>query len=512
MALLLAATAASALPYSALSLTILLAMLWITMRPLPFRFTTVFTILTIFLLTLVLASVTNRILTWPSPITELVPAILILPFIYLLDSHLKQAGRQHGEFLPGNKVRHITRTGAALFATAPAVIVIAIITGKTELTFTAVFFLIYLLWMLTRILLTVPQTPMHADITVKKIIAGATADICLNIASKARSEIQCLVSPEAPWVRISPQRFSNSNGKLKANLQLTPPLAGPTTVKLLVSVIDSRGLVQTNQTINPLKLQVIPRAKYADWLARKYLERTGNGVIGTSSIANSTVLFKGGIEYQESRGYQAGDELRAIDWRHTLKLSQLIVKEYADSREKAAIIAVNLAVSDTEEADVLAFNLITAALTLSQENIPTALAAYNHHSTVRVTTVTNPVEILKQAMVLVKDITMVKLSPRYLEPPDVTRLKHHITLLKKASSVSASRLYDLLAFEYRAIEEAAKKHPATLALSTVISRMPGPALILLISPLNHDTEALTVIMEKLSTTEFSTMKLPVNDR
>ncbi len=510
--MLLATTAMSALPYSALSLIILLIMLWITMRPLPYRFTMVFTILAIFLLTPALASVTSRTLGLPSPAVELVPAILILPFIYLLDGHLQQGGHHRGEFAPGNKVRHITRTGVALFATALAALVIATITDKTELVFTAAFFLMYLLWMLTRIVLTVPRQPVNTGATVKKVIAGATTDIRLDITSKARGEIQCLIRPEAPWVRVSPQRFSNSNGKMEVSLQLTPPLAGPTTVQLLVSVIDSRGLVQTNQTINPLELRVIPRAKYADWLARKYLESTGDGVIGTASTAKSTALLKGGIEYQESRSYRAGDELRTIDWKHTLKLSQLIVKEYADSREKAAIIAVNLAVNDAEEADVLAFNLITAALTLSRENIATSLVAYNHRSLVRSTTVTSPAEILGQTLALVKDITVVKLSPRYLEPPDITRLRHHRSLLKKATSVSAGRLYDLLTFEYRAIEEAARKHPATLALSTAIGQTPVPAVILLISPLNHDTEALTVILEKLSTKEFRTIKLPVNDR
>ena len=49
---------------------------------------------------------------------------------------------------------------------------------------------------------------------------------------------------------------------------------------------------------------------------------------------------------------------------------------------QAAVLAVNLSVNSAEEADKVALNLITAALTFAQEAIPAALAVYNHQKVV----------------------------------------------------------------------------------------------------------------------------------
>jgi len=56
------------------------------------------------------------------------------------------------------------------------------------------------------------------------------------------------------------------------------------------------------------------------------------------------------VEYFDSRSYQPGDLLKNIDWKHTLKLNQLIVKEYIEVGGQVAIIAVNLSVTDAEVA------------------------------------------------------------------------------------------------------------------------------------------------------------------
>jgi len=68
----------------------------------------------------------------------------------------------------------------------------------------------------------------------------------------------------------------------------------------------------------------------------------------------------------------------------------------------------------------------------------------------------------------------------------------------------------MLYFEYQAIEEAAKNHPATLALSQVTEHTPPPATIVLVSQLNHDAEALLVTTEKLSKRGFTT--IPIEGR
>jgi uncharacterized protein (DUF58 family) len=216
---------------------------------------------------------------------------------------------------------------------------------------------------------------------------------------------------------------------------------------------------------------------------------------------------KRGIEYFGSRVYQPGDQLKDIDWKHTLKLSQLITKEYIEAAEPAAIIAVNLAVTNAEVADKLAFNLITTALTFARETIPTALAAYNHQRVIITTPVTDPREILKQTLSLIKDISQVEFTQRFLGLPDIKRLRRDISQLKQVTSEPAQRLLGLLNFEYQVIEKAAKNEPATVALSLVTEHAPARAVIVLISEMNHDAEALLIGAEKLSRRDFTVVPI-----
>ena len=191
-------------------------------------------------------------------------------------------------------------------------------------------------------------------------------------------------------------------------------------------------------------------------------------------------------------------------------MSQIIVKEFTEAGEQAAIIAVNLSISNAEEADKLAFSLITVALTLARENIPTALAAYNHEGVVLSTAITDPAGILRQTLALVREITLVEFAERHLEPTDIAKIRRNITQLKRAESEPAQRLLGMLDFEYRAIEEAARNHPATIALSAATKQTPAPAMIFLVSQLNHDAEAILVTAEKLSKRKFTTIPMVVN--
>jgi hypothetical protein len=238
------------------------------------------------------------------------------------------------------------------------------------------------------------------------------------------------------------------------------------------------------------------------------MEQTGSGVI--SSVNFSAQAFarpKRGIEYLESRTYQPGDKLRDIDWKHTLKMSQLIVREYQEAGEQTAIIAVNLSVADAEAADNLAFNLITVALTMARENIPTALAAYNHQSVVLNTGIIEPLEMLRHALSLLREITVVKFADRHLEPIDIAKIRRNIRQLQQTESEPARRLLDILNFEHHSIKEAAKSHPATLALAAATRQVSSPSVILLVSQLNHDAEAILVTAEKLAKRRFTTIPI-----
>ncbi len=504
---LLTVTILSPVSYSPQALILLLVMLFIRLRPPMPRLKVAIMVAVIFLLPLLL----EPFLLYYPPNTGLslaglqfLTAIATVPAIYLLDYDLRQ-NAQDITLAHNIKRRHFTSIPKTLLVSILAILLVSLILNNRVLLFTSIILVLYLLVILTRVLHAIPRLPVDVPATWKRIIAGTTADIFPYATSRASMRLHCLLSPVESWVKITPRRFTLDRAKIGLNVTITPPLAGPAHPQLQVSVIDPWGFIQVNQVIELVEVHVIPRARYAEWLAMKYLEQTGVGDIVATVIPPKILIPKRGIEYFGSRSYYPGDELRSIDWKHTLKLSRLIIKEFIEVGEQAAIIAVNLSVTDVEEADKLAFDLITTALTLAQEAITTALAVYNHQGVVVTTPVTDPRETLKQVLLLVKDITPVEFAHRFLQLPDIGKLKRNIAQLKQTTSEPGQRLLSMLDFEYQAIEQGAKNHPATLALLQVTEHIPSPAIIVLVSQLNHDAEALLVTGERLTRRGFTTL-------
>jgi uncharacterized protein (DUF58 family) len=494
----------SPLPYLLLALVLLLASLFLAIRPQSPRLNIVINVAVIFLMPLVLAPLLERLTTLPPTAMQIIPVLFVLPVIYPLDYNLRQNTRHTPTFMKEKTGRHTTYTYVSLLTLAVVAMLLSPVLNNPILLFTGIAFAMYLLGVLIGILLTIPRLPLATSAIRKRVIAGTAGSVPLHIASQASARLHILLSPTDPWVKVTPETSILNKGKVRLDLSFTPPLAGQSCPQLQVAAIDPRGFIQINQLLEPLQLHVIPRAKYAEWLARKYLEQTETGVI-TAATLPPKLIIKRGIEYLESRTYQPGDQLKDIDWKHTLKLSQIIVKEYTEAGEQAAIIAVNLSVTDAEAADKLAFNLITVALTLARENIPAALSAYNHQGIILNTAITDPSDVLRQALSLVREITLVELADRHLEPSDIAKIRRNITQLKRAKSEPAQNLLGILNFEYRAIEAAAENHPAATALLAATKQVPAPAMILLVSQLNHDAEAILVTAEKLSRRKFTTV-------
>lgn len=514
LVVLLAAVAVSAAPYPVIALVLLAAMLFITFRPLRSGLKVAITVAALFLLAPVLESLWQYLLYAVLPsalVRQLVAAITVLPVIYILDWYLRQnAGNM--TIARGRRGRSLTAVSRALFAAAFCMLLVSLIADSMALLFTAGAFILYLLFALIRALYAAGRLSLDIPVVKKRVIAGTTAAISLHVANGTAAGWHGLLAPVDSWVEITPRRLVMGAAGSQLDAVLTPPLAGPSRPQIRVSVVDPRGLVQADRVVEPVELHVIPRARYAEWLALRYLEQTG--VAGTTAMApltEATPKRVSGAEYFDSRDYQPGDSLKHVDWKHTLKLNQIIVNEYAESGGQSSIIAVNLLVADAEEADKLAFNLITAGLTLAGESIPAALAVYNRQEVVLTTPVMDPREILKHLLGLVKDLTPAEFARRSLQPPDIGRLRRNVRLLEQAESQPARRLLNMLSFEYRAVEEAARAHPAMLALLRVSEQVTPPAVVVLVSPLNHDAEALLVAGEKLSNRGFTTLNIGAAD-
>jgi hypothetical protein len=503
---LLAAAATAPLPYLVMALVMLTGIIFLTVRPQPPRFHIVANVVVIFLTPLVLDTSLQRVTSLPTAAAHIMAVMLMLPVFYLFDDSLRENTRNTSSLAEVKGERQITHIYVSLLASALAVILIAPVVNRPVLLFSGIACLLYLTGVLIWTLFFLPRYPFAVGVIPRRIIAGTPGRATLYITSKAHVKMQGRLAPSDAWVQATPPQITFNGGKTRLDLSFTPPLAGQSRPQLRVSAIDPRGFLQVNQVLEPLLLHVIPMAKYAEWLARKYLEQAASGVIPSARLPAQVINRpKRGIEYRESRSYQPGDPLKDIDWKHTLKLSQLIVREYHEIGEQAAVIAVNLSVADAAEADRLAFNLITAGLTLARENIPTALAAYNHQSVVLNTPVIDPLEAVRQSLSLVKEITQVEFSGRLLEPADVAKIRRNINQLKQSDSEPARRLLDILNFEHRAIEEEARDNPATLALLAAARKVAAPAMILLISQLNHDAEAVLVTAEKLARRKFTTV-------
>jgi uncharacterized protein (DUF58 family) len=509
--LLVAATIMSALPQSLPALALLLIMLLTTFRPQPPRLNMAIYVGVLFLTPLVLAPPLYRMTTLPSLAVQITTVVLVLPAIYLFDYNLRQNTAEIRPFMKKKTGRYVTYTFFLLLTMALTTMLLSLIINNPVLLFTGITFILYLLGVLIAILRAIPRQPFNATGKTARVIAGTAGSISLHISSRASATMYSYFQPSETWAKITPTEVIVNSEKTRLDLSYRPPLAGHSHPQIEIAAIDSRGFLQINQLLEPLQLQVIPRARYAEWLARKYMEHSGTGTMTAATIpTQATIIPERGTDYWESRTYQPGDQLKDIDWKHTLKLSQLIVKEYIDTAEQAAIIAVNLSVTDAEEADKLAFNLIMAALTLAQENIPTAFAVYNHRNVILSTAIIESSEIVRQALSLFREIAQVKLTDRHLEPTDIARIRRNINQLKKTESEPARRLLSVLDFEHRSIEELARSHPATIALSAVTRQVASPAMILLVSQLNHDTEAILVTTEKLARRSFTTIPIGVS--
>ena len=59
-------------------------------------------------------------------------------------------------------------------------------------------------------------------------------------------------------------------------------------------------------------------------------------------------IFKGrGMEFDEVRPYQIGDEIRTVDWNVTARTGELFVKRYVEERELTVMLLVDASASET---------------------------------------------------------------------------------------------------------------------------------------------------------------------
>jgi len=416
-----------------------------------------------------------------------------LPLIPLLDYSLRQSalGQNIGSTEEG---RRPTPLCLRLLLSLAGVGLVALALASWPLLLTCGVLAGYLGAVIGVVLRRGSKPLVEVDVKRYRILAGNPTQVWLRLVNRSGLAGQIsLISPH-PWLRIRPSQLLLDKSAPQLELSFAPPLAGPATLAAKTTFNDPWGLLQWHFKLDLLHLFVIPRARYAEWLARRYLKTSGAGsqeAVATT-VPTSQRPTRKGMEFYGLRTYQPGDSARIIDWKHTLKLHQTIVKEFLDTGVEGAVLAVNLSASDEEEKDKLVYSLIATSLTLARESIPSALAAYNQDAVVMTTRFLDPKQALLQVLGLAREVTVSLPALRYLAVPDVDRLRGNIYRLRCSQHEPAVRLTELLDLEYGALRKGAIGNPASKALVASLADVKRRVNVVILSGHNHDAEALAL--------------------
>lgn len=430
---------------------------------------------------------------------ELSP-LLPLPILGLLGSDLERLASTH-HFEDSRFKRQPSKTLVSLAIVMVISLTISAFLGKVSLTIACILLAGYLLFPLARLFASMPPLPIEVSKTHYRVVAGHNISFTMPLLNRFKMRGWLYLSSPYEWLELKPHKSELSEEKVDLHVNLTPPLAGPSSISLTGFFLDRLGLIQYKFQIELAELYVIPRARYAAWLAGGYLETSKGGAI--TPMASTLATFKPslgsrrGAEYYGNRLYEPGDSLRSIDWKHSIKLNEIVVKEYDTPQASSAALLVNLTVRNAEEADQLVYTWIITSITLAHEGIPAMLAVYDHDDVSAVTEFLDPRQLVLRSLALSREIVIWARPQKYLQPPDPLRIRSNIRSLKMLSLDSAAKLIELLDLEFKALCNYSASNPATEALSRVLGKGGSRLTILFISAENHDEEALQMAKYRL---------------
>src|SRR6187397_2207531 len=76
------------------------------------------------------------------------------------------------------------------------------------------------------------------------------------------------------------------------------------------------------------------------------LELKTRGLVAATFSGQYRSVFKGrGMNFEEVREYQPGDEVRAIDWNVTARMGDAFIKKFTEERELTVMLVVDVSAS-----------------------------------------------------------------------------------------------------------------------------------------------------------------------
>ena len=418
--------------------------------------------------------------------------LIPVPVLLLINRRLEEAGKSP-VFRDTRYQRYPTGICLSLLTVVISVLTVSLLLNSLSLLLASAAMIAYLGILVIVIWRRLPLKPVTEVPVQQQMIAGTEDHLSIELISKTKIGGLLFIESPYQWLTVNPGVLSLRENRLSVKVSLAPMLAGPSTIKLKAETTDRWGLIQIRFELEPVRLHVIPRARYAAWLAKKYLTESKPGILSSiSSVAAPKPVdgLRRGVEYYGNQLYQPGDSLKNIDWKHSLQHDQLITKEFTEAHYLSAVILINLTVSNDQEADELAYKIIVTATSLARENIPAGLAAYDHETVRLITPLLQPRQLVVRSLQVAQEITTFSEPLKYLNPPDVTRLRANISRLRSVKSKTAELLTQLLQLEYRNLGNIARLNPATKALTEAFAKVDKQSNIVIISQSNHDAEAL----------------------
>jgi uncharacterized protein (DUF58 family) len=466
-----------------LAIALLILNLYATYKQLPLKINIALLFGTIILTPLTLTQLTGSILS----------SLFVIPAIYLLDQNLKQYTPTQ-PLQPQKRTRESTPLLKSTIIALGAILATSITLVNVTLISATAVLIAYFTVLLGIAIIKIPAKTIQNTKNWSRLLVGNTEKKTIQLSSLTKQSLYITVTPLQTWVRVKQSMYVlKSDKKADVEVTFTPPLAGPTKIQLGASTLDTRGLILNTQLIEPIELHVLPRAKYAEWLAKKFLEHTGSGASALAATAPLKALkaARNSIEYYGNRPYQPGDSLREVDWKHTHMLGELTVKEFAGAHGQLIISTADMTAQDTQDADRLVYKLVMTALTAATELLPSGIACYNEKEIIVATVPTNPRETLKKVLKLTENVIIITQPTRVTQSIKPSRLATIHKLDEK------DRVREMLKLQYEALQNATKQHPATQALSRCTEKTSPPAMIIVMSTKSRDAEALAVALEKL---------------
>jgi uncharacterized protein (DUF58 family) len=417
-----------------------------------------------------------------------------LPFLAAIDLRL----RDTSVIIAPSKTRRrrsVTNLGVLVLSLTCIVAILGIITLNLGAILPAGSLLIYLLTIVTIILFKVPRIPIDFEPAKLRTVAGTEGKTIVILKSKTIIKSIIFLNPQVDRAKITPDRFilpRKSEMKIEANIN--PLLSGPSEISVKGTMIDMWGLTQTPFVFKPVALEVIPRARYIEFIAKKYISGSKPGqlpLISNVSMAKPLFGLRRGIEFYGNRLYQPGDNMKNIDWKHSVKYNKLISKEFSEVQTQPAVLIINTIANSPEEEDILAYNIVATAITMAREGIAATIAAYDDNGIVSVTSNLSSTDLVRAALEIIRKLTVLEKSTSYIDRiPDIERLRSNVSRLKISDFEPAVKLRELLMLEYDNLRINSRSSSCQALLNRVAPDSDGRCGYIFISNYNHDAESL----------------------